>query len=89
MQNYQNARGKKQKEYTMGFQVRMARKKASHPHLNCLLVSSCRRGARPTLPNYVQTMFAFLGLYPLKKGVPSAESSRSVWGLGKGVSGKP
>ena len=23
------------------------------------------------------------------KGVPSAESSRSVWGLGKGVSGKP
>ena len=57
--------GKKQKEYTMGFQVRMARKKASHPHLNCLLVSSCRRGARPTLPNYVQTMFAFSGLYPL------------------------
>ena len=25
----------------------------------------------------------------LKKGVPSAESSRSVRGLGKGVSGKP
>ena len=23
------------------------------------------------------------------KSVPSAESSRSVWGLGKGVSGKP
>ena len=23
------------------------------------------------------------------KGVPSAESSRSAWGLGKGVSGKP
>lgn len=27
----------KQKECTMGFQVRIARKKASHPHLNCLL----------------------------------------------------
>jgi len=31
----------------------------------------------------------FINNFFLKKGVPSAESSRSVWGLGKGVSGKP
>jgi len=31
----------------------------------------------------------FIRLLIIKKGVPSAESSRSVRGLGKGVSGKP
>ncbi|XP_066397334.1 uncharacterized protein [Miscanthus floridulus] len=30
-----------------------------------------------------------VGVSDIKKGVPSAESSRSVRGLGKGVSGKP
>ncbi|XP_066343289.1 mitochondrial intermembrane space import and assembly protein 40 homolog isoform X1 [Miscanthus floridulus] len=55
--------------------------------LDCPCVADLKNG--PCGGQFVDAFSCFLRSTEEEKGVPSAESSRSVRGLGKGVSGKP
>jgi len=73
----------------MGFRLRVKQQKRGWKNMNLRALTHLLISQMQVMLHRKWTEMMAPSNPPKKKGVPSAESSRSVRGVGKGVSGKP